>query len=278
MQKTFMKATSDLFIKYLFGTEEENELLISFINAVFDDSGFSRIVSLELKNPFNLKKHYLDKGSVLDIKAVDDTGKIFNIEMQTQGDSHFINRSLFYWARIYSSQLNKSEIWNKLKPVVCINSLDFNLFPDIMEFHSCFMLKERINPNRFLSDHLYIHFLEIKKLTKHKNYSKLELWLNYLKKEGTEDRELMDIINNNPDMSKAHKRYVKFTHDEMMRDLYESKINWQRDQKTMKESAVKKALAESKKEIARNLLKEGFDIDQISRTTGLSNSEIEELK
>jgi len=88
----------------------------------------------------------------------------------------------------------------------------------------------------------------------------------------------MDIINNNPDMSKAHKRYVKFTHDEMMRDLYESKINWQRDQKTMKESAVKKALAESKKEIARNLLKEGFDIDQISRTTGLSNSEIEELK
>ncbi len=289
MPELFMKATSDLFIKYLFGTEEDTDLLISFINAVFEDSGFGWISSVEIKNPFNFKKYRVDKETVLDIKATDESGRIFNIEMQTQGDSHFRNRSLYYWARVYSSQLKEAEVWTLLKPVICINILDFILFPEFDSFHSFFTLGEKNHPEYLFDGHLYIHFLEIPKLTKQKKYSKLQMWLSFLKNEGTEEKDLMDIVNNDPEISKAHKRYTRFTDDEMMRDLYEARLKWKRDHNTMREIDIKKArekgLAEGKaegkteaiKKIVANLIIENFSVNEISRITGLENGEIEKL-
>ena len=66
-----IKASSDIFIKYLFGTERNKDLLLSFINAVLNDAGFDTIIDLELTNPFNIKTFVLDKESILDIKAID---------------------------------------------------------------------------------------------------------------------------------------------------------------------------------------------------------------
>ena len=57
----YIKPTSDIFIKYLFGTEENKILLLAFINAVLENSGFSLIKKVELKNTFNLKKIVFDK-------------------------------------------------------------------------------------------------------------------------------------------------------------------------------------------------------------------------
>ena len=39
-------------------------------------------------------------------------------------------RSLFYWAKVYYSQLNKGQKYMELCPVIAINILDFNLFKD----------------------------------------------------------------------------------------------------------------------------------------------------
>ncbi|MBF0411958.1 MAG: PD-(D/E)XK nuclease family transposase [Desulfamplus sp.] len=43
----YIKPTSDIFIKYLLGTEEHKDLLLSFINAVMTDSGFPLVKSVE---------------------------------------------------------------------------------------------------------------------------------------------------------------------------------------------------------------------------------------
>ncbi|MCK5198764.1 MAG: PD-(D/E)XK nuclease family transposase [Spirochaetales bacterium] len=48
----YMKAASDLFIKFLFGTEPDKDLLISFINSVLEDSGFRKVIQVGIKNPF----------------------------------------------------------------------------------------------------------------------------------------------------------------------------------------------------------------------------------
>jgi predicted transposase/invertase (TIGR01784 family) len=79
----YVKPTSDIFIKYLFGREEDKSLLLNFINAVQENMNFPRIKDIELKNTFNIKNLALDKESVLDIKAVSETGEIYNIEVQT---------------------------------------------------------------------------------------------------------------------------------------------------------------------------------------------------
>ena len=115
---TFISPTSDIFIKYLLGSEENKDLLISFVNAVLTDSNFTTIVSAEIKNPFNVKTFPIDKESIVDIKAADETGRQYNIEVQTTGDESFKARSLYYWAKLYTSQLLEGDDYTKLKPTI----------------------------------------------------------------------------------------------------------------------------------------------------------------
>ncbi|MBN2534006.1 MAG: PD-(D/E)XK nuclease family transposase, partial [Spirochaetales bacterium] len=69
----YIKPTSDFFIRYLFGSEEYKELLLSFVNSVMVSAHFPTLSSVEIKNPFNLKNIVFEKESVLDVKATDKT-------------------------------------------------------------------------------------------------------------------------------------------------------------------------------------------------------------
>ena len=97
------------------------------------------ITKIEIKNPFNIKEFAADKQSGLDIKALDSTGKPFNIEMQTGGTNIFRNRSLYYWAKLYSSQLLESDKWRKLMPAISINALDYVFFKEHQNLRSYFV-------------------------------------------------------------------------------------------------------------------------------------------
>ncbi len=150
----YIQPTSDIFIKYLFGTEEDSPLLKDFINTTQKNAGLPLIENLEVKNPFNLKNFHFDKESVLDIKALSETDEIFNIEVQTSGNDIFKNRSLYYWARLYASQLEQGSKYDRLNPVICINILDFNLFAEEVSHPLCFMLRDLQEPKFMLTDHL----------------------------------------------------------------------------------------------------------------------------
>ena len=97
-KEDYVKATSDIFIKYMFGmdTKESNHLVLSFINSVLQDSGFPAITRVIQKNPFNYQEFADDKLSVLDIEVEDENKKLFNIEVQSTGDTGFRNRALYY--------------------------------------------------------------------------------------------------------------------------------------------------------------------------------------
>ena len=138
----YLRATTDIFFKYLFGSEENKDLLISFINGVQADLNLPQIISVEIKNPFNQQEYVVDKLSVVDIKATDERNRHFNIEMQATGDEIFKNRSLYYWAKLYTSQIKSGKQWEKLQPAYCINVLNYILFPEHANVHSCFTLKE----------------------------------------------------------------------------------------------------------------------------------------
>ncbi len=91
----YVKPWADIFIRYLFGRPANEKLLLSFTNAVLEDSGIPTIVTLEIKNPFNLADEMLAKESILDIKATDEHGAIYDIEVQSGGNAIFRNRSLW---------------------------------------------------------------------------------------------------------------------------------------------------------------------------------------
>ena len=92
--------SSDSFVLYLFGDESNVDLLLSFINAVHIDYDFPLIQSVTIKNPFSLKEFYSEKEIITDVKAVDENGKLYDIEIQSSSSIHFKKRSLYYWAQI----------------------------------------------------------------------------------------------------------------------------------------------------------------------------------
>ena len=43
--------------------------------------------------------------SILDIKATDEKGRVFDIEMQMGEQSYFGKRELYYWGKAFTDQL-----------------------------------------------------------------------------------------------------------------------------------------------------------------------------
>ncbi|MBN1648185.1 MAG: PD-(D/E)XK nuclease family transposase [Spirochaetales bacterium] len=80
--KPHFKVTRDCLLKYIFGNPGNTGILISLVNSVLKDSGHSAIKSARIENPFNIKEFKDDKESVIDIRAKDETGRIYNIEIQ----------------------------------------------------------------------------------------------------------------------------------------------------------------------------------------------------
>ena len=55
----------DFVFKRIFGAQDNQDVLISFLNAVFEDAGQPLIASVEILNPFLEKDALSDKMSVL---------------------------------------------------------------------------------------------------------------------------------------------------------------------------------------------------------------------
>ncbi len=291
----YIHPTSDIFIKYLFGMEEDTLLLRDFINAAQKNCGLPLITTLEVRNPFNLKTVYFDKESVLDIKAVSETGEIFNIEVQTSGSEIFRNRSLYYWAKLYSAQLKQGKRYNSLYPVICINILDFKLFVQQDRCHLCFMLRDIEDPELFLSDHLAIHYLELPKLIDYNTDNELEKWLYFLKNEGKaeEDEKMRILLKENPSLNKAHEKYLAFGMDPELVDAYEARMKWKLDHDSALDDALSRGLKQGREEgrqegreegreegmrqTANRLKALGLSPDLIQQATGLTVEEIDRL-
>ena len=93
---TTLNPRVDFAFKKLFGSKENKELLISFINAVVSKE--NQVRDVVLLNPYNNKEHSRDRLSILDIKATDEQGRQYNIEMQLTDQVYYNQRALYYWS------------------------------------------------------------------------------------------------------------------------------------------------------------------------------------
>ena len=60
-----------------------------------------------IENPFNCKDFQDDKLSVLDIKAVDRTGAIYDVEVQLTTYEGLVQRMVFYGCELYAGQVSR---------------------------------------------------------------------------------------------------------------------------------------------------------------------------
>jgi hypothetical protein len=123
-----------------------------------------------------------DKLSILDIKARDQTGRQFNVEMQMLAFRYYEKRILYYWAKLHQQQLHEGQDYLELKPTLSISFLDHVLFPHLPEYQLRFRLLETSYRFPFTED-LEFHLLELPKFTKSAEElsSGLDSWLYFLR-------------------------------------------------------------------------------------------------
>jgi predicted transposase/invertase (TIGR01784 family) len=188
--------TNDFAYKKVFGSQANELVLISLLNAILDLP--RSIVSVTIQNPFNYQDFYEDKLSVLDIKAVDESGAIYDIEMQIEVHLGLIQRVVFYGCELYAGQMRAGDDYSELKPVFSICLLEGVLWPDSRRVHHVFRLVDQ-ETNRVLRDTIEFHILEMGWYNLQQSdlakASTLERWLYWLlhAHEHTEE-ELMGLF------------------------------------------------------------------------------------
>ncbi len=278
----------DFAFKALFGSPGSEPILIAFLNAALKRSGGNAITSVDLLNP-ELGPRYLDdKKSILDIHARTEDGTRINIEIQLTNRQDMEKRTLYYWSCIFSDQMQKGMAYSELAQTVTINILNFRYVRATEAYHTTFHLYE--DTDQFLlTDALEIHFMEISKLLTHwrkrtvsLHEDRLVRWLLLL--EAAEDdeirNELETIAKEDPVMKEAFEKWEDISRDPRALAEYHSRRMAILDEASaIREAELReqRALLEGKREIVKQLILKGFDIETICEVSGLSRKEIDEL-
>ena len=278
--KGLLDPKMDFVFKNIFGNEKNSKILISFLNATLKPKDL--ITSVEIKNT-DLNKGYIeDKFSRLDVKATTSNNEIINIEIQLKNEYNMIKRSLYYWSKLYSEQLNEGEDYSILKRTICINILNFK-YLKTRKFHSAYRLKE-IYSNEELTDVAEIHFIEIPKLEDGSDEKDMLVpWIEFLK--DPESEKVRNLEMSIEEIRQAKDELIKMSNDDTQRELYEMRAKTLKDKISALNEAERKGIqkgiqeGEKKKaiEIAKSLL-DVLDVQTISLKTGLSVDEINKLK
>ena len=115
------------------------------------------------------------------------------IEVQVENQGNFPERSLFYWARTFSSSLDSGQPYSAIPKVACINILNFDLFK-CPEHKSTFMIMETTR-HAPLTDRLKLFYFELPKLPQTVSPDdSLNLWLSFFHADSSAQRERIGAL------------------------------------------------------------------------------------
>ena len=274
----------DFAFKQLFGTKGSEDILAGFLNAVLEKSLEAPITSLQLEDPHLHKAYEDDKLSILDLLATLNNGTQVNIEIQLRNTHDMVKRSLYYWSKLYTSQMQEGMPYRALRKTITINLLDFILFSSDEEFQTTGQLWDTTK-QRVLSDDIEIHFVEIPKLVKQWRQEKVNPWENafvrwILLLPAHEDEHLTQTLeeiamNQDPILQKVMDKWENMSHDSSFRSAYEAREKLLLDEQAKLAHAREEGLEEGKIRLIRSMHENGMPLDDIAKFTGLN---IEEIK
>ncbi|OUB23758.1 ATPase [Bacillus cereus] len=282
MSNKLVNLRVDFAFKQLFGVKGNEELLTSFLNAILHESLSSPIQTLQIEDPHLHQEYENDKLSILDILATLDNGTKVNIEIQVRNTQDMVKRSLYYWSKLYTSQIEKGMPYRSLRKTIAINLLDFRLFPHFEDIQTTGQLWSR-QQQQVLLDDLEIHFIEIPKLLQQWREEKINPWENAFARwllllPAHADEHLTHTLeeiamNQDPMLQKAMNKWEDMSQNSSFRLQYEAR------EKVLFDEQAKLAHAreEGKMQLIRGMHKNGMPIEDIAKFTGLRVEEIRDI-
>ena len=293
----YINPYTDFGFKKLFGTPLNKDLLISFLNSLFD--GKEVVRDLTYLNGENLGNGYGDRRAIFDVYCENEQGETFIVEMQKAEQQFFKDRSVFYSTFPIQNQ-GKKGIWNfKLKGVYTIGILDF-VFPN-HEYPQDSLRHEvklvDVDDKHVFYDKLTFLYLEMPKFNKKEEELKtmFDKWLfvlhnlsRLMKRPAALQERIFTRLFEQAEIA-------RYTPEE--RQDYEDSLKVYRDMKNVLDTAELRGLEKGRKEGRREGRKEGIEqgtfeerrknakamkalglpLETIVKVTGMSADDIDKL-
>ena len=198
--RTTLDPTLDVVFKMLFGSRASRGALVDLLTAVLRPP--RPITDVRVLNPEVGREQVEDKGIVLDLLVEFDDGTRVDVEMQVARRAGLRRRAVYYWARLFSGQLERGQPYTALRPVISVLFLDY-IELDTPRFHSTFRIMEA-HDHLVFSNVLELHVIELPKRARAARQDERPLldWSRFLG--AKTDEEVKEACMSNPAIAKAN--------------------------------------------------------------------------
>ena len=249
IEERYISLLTDFGFKRIFGTAPNKELLINFLNSLFD--GAQVVVDVKYLNTEHFGENASARKAIFDVYCEGENGEKFIVEMQNAYQEFFKDRSLFYSTFPIREQAKKSSDWDfNLSRVYTIALLNFDMKEDAFDedkiTHTVKLCDIETNKVFYKKlDFIYVEIAKFKK-TEDELETLYDKWLYMLKnlyKLENRPKALRDKVF---DRLFQEAEIAKFTPEELRE--YEDSLKAYRDIKNSIETAKREGIAEGRRE------------------------------
>ena len=284
MQNKVIPATFDKIFKSIWQDERNKKLLsymISFITKLNKKELYN---NMEFKNTEIPKENFKEKGMITDL-LIASLKTLFNLEMNKAPDKGRIKKNNGYAHKLatYTSKTNGK--YNKLIQINFNASINFD-----NELSSEYMMRSRDGKTCADENYIIHHISMVKIVYKYYNNNRLNRFEKAIVMMYTSDKKVLEELSKgDEDLMNLKETIEEKSMDDEIIGLYNEKemqdyvnqINledsheegYKMGKKEGKEEGKKNALIET----AKRLLNLGINVKDISKGTGLTEKEIENL-
>ncbi|MBQ5582339.1 MAG: Rpn family recombination-promoting nuclease/putative transposase [Bacteroidales bacterium] len=287
----YVDILTDGGFKAVFGDAANKQVVMDFLNAILPEG--RKIHALEYSTTEIPGVTLANKSVRLDLRCTAEDGTSFIIEMQRYSQNNFFKRCVSYASKVYTIHSERGDRHKyDIPPVYMIGILgkDFSMEPKPLDDKYTFYYEFREkDTGRVVCETISIIFVELRHFNKPLSECKtiVEKWCYCLKNIGSMDRlpaelqeevfkrffEAAEIAKFDPD---KREKYISemFTQDDYINEIETARENGEK-----KGLEAGRAEGEERKavEVAKAMKGDGMSCEQISKFTGLTKAQIEEL-
>lgn len=272
MSRNIVKAKLDVIFKKLF--TEHKDLLHDFISEMLDIPP-EKIQDIVVTNPELPPETITGKFSRLDLKLQTDE-QLINVEIQVRNDPDYRDRTLFYWSKLYTSELKEGDEYGELKKAIAVNIINFNMF-DGENYHTEVQTTIKETGEVF-SDKFSIHFFELKKVGKKVDpNNRKALWLQFINAESEEELEMIKNTDV-PIMKDAVRVIYDMSDDTRIKEIARLREKAMHDEASALGNARREGVEEGMAKGMEKGIEKGVEkvIDQM-RKSGMTEDQIKQI-
>ena len=271
---TFVSLTDDIMFKHVFSRPH---IMIDLLNSFFEYIGENKkIVNIRLEKDKSMHgTNIYSKIFYGNIVAILEDETIISVEMYKEFGQEEYNKSTSYLSRLYGNQLKKRQKFIVSKKVISITFMSGNYHKVKNELVNDYGFVRKIS-RTIENDEcmiMYLVRLDLSDKVLYNNINKrLIRWLKLMKSKSME--EMKEIGKGDKTMEDVIKYVDWFLKEEGT--TFQDKIEYEKAKSEAK--GREEGIDMERKETAKNMLQDGMSIKAIMKYTGLSETDISNLK